>query len=383
LASKRDFYEVLGVSQTSSADDIKGAYRRLARQHHPDVNPGDGEAENRFKEINEAYEVLSDANKRARYDRYGHAGVGSGTQSPSDFGFGGFGAGGFTDIFDAIFGGGREPRGGPHGPERGADLRYDLQVTLEEATFGAEKRIAVTRLEPCTQCKGTGAREGTTAAVCPTCKGHGQVRSSQNTFLGSFTTVTTCPRCGGEGSIVQDPCPRCRGEGRERKTHELTVQIPRGVESGTRIRYSGQGEGGTRGGIPGDLYVVVYVQPHPVFERQGRDVICEMTISFAKAALGGRIEVPTLDGKETLHLPEGTQPGDVFRVPGKGLPEMGRQSRGDQHVLIQVATPTHLNERQRKALLEFAAASGEEVGETEDASLFEKVRNIFAGKRKE
>jgi molecular chaperone DnaJ len=382
LAAKRDYYEVLGVSQTASADDIKGAYRRLARKHHPDVNPGDAEAENRFKEINEAYEVLSDANKRARYDRFGHEAVGTG--SPSDFGFGGFGAGGISDIFDAIFGSaGRETRRGAYGPERGADLRYDLQVSLEEAAFGVEKKISVVRLEPCAQCKGTGAKEGSAPTVCASCRGHGQVRSSQNTFLGSFTTVTTCPRCGGEGTIIQDPCTKCRGEGRERKTHELTVQVPAGVESGARIRYSGQGEGGMRGGPPGDLYVMVFVAPHPVFERQGRDVICEVTISFAKAALGGRIEVPTLDGKETLHLPEGTQPGDVFRIRGKGLPEVGRPNRGDQHVLIQVSTPTHLNERQRKALMEFAVASGEEVGETEEASLFEKVKNIFAGKRKE
>jgi molecular chaperone DnaJ len=380
VAVKRDFYEVLGIVETASLDEIKSAYRRLARKHHPDVNPDDSEAENRFKEINEAYEVLSDTGKRARYDRFGHAGLG-GVSTASDMGFG---AGGFTDIFDAIFGGmGRDPRGPAAGPERGADLRYDLQITLEEAAFGVERQISITRLETCSQCRGTGAREGTSVTVCPTCRGNGQVRSSQNTFLGSFTTVTSCPRCGGEGRIIQDPCSRCRGEGRERSTHELTVQVPPGIESGARIRYAGQGEGGVRGGGHGDLYIVTFVEPHPVFERQGRDLICEVTISFAKAALGGQIEVPALGGSETLHLPEGTQPGDVFRIRGKGLPEVGRQHRGDQHVIVQVATPTHLNERQRKALMEFAAASGEEVGESDEANLFERVRNIFAGKRKE
>jgi molecular chaperone DnaJ len=378
LADKRDFYEVLGVTRTASPEEIKGAYRQLARKHHPDVNPGDDGAEARFKEINEAYEVLSDPGKRQRYDRLGHAGVGAG--SGADFGFGS-GMGGFGDILDMFFGsGGREYGTAAFGPERGADLRYDLEITLEEAAFGAEKTIPIARQETCTLCKGSGQKEGTTPETCGTCRGAGQVRATQQTFLGSFSTVTTCPRCGGRGRIVRDPCSQCSGQGRERKTRKFPLKIPAGVENGARIRFSGEGEGGVRGGGAGDLYVVMLIRPHPVFERQGRDVVCEVSVSFAKASLGGRIEVPTLEGKETLSIPEGTQPGDVFRLRGKGLPEIGRTGRGDEHVIIQVTTPTHLNERQRRALMEFAAASGEEVGEPEETSVFEKIRNIFAGK---
>jgi molecular chaperone DnaJ len=376
LAVKRDYYEVLGLAASASPDEVKSAYRRLARQHHPDVNPGDTAAEARFKEINEAYEVLSNPEKRQRYDQFGHAGV-EGTPG-GDFGFGGFGVG---DIFDMFFGGAAR-EAGPRGArlERGADLRYDLEITLEEAAFGAERTIEVTKLETCSACKGTGGKEGSRPETCATCRGQGQVRSTQQTFLGSFSTVTTCPRCRGEGQVVQDACSRCRGDGRERRKKTLSVKIPAGVDSGARIRFTGEGEAGPRGGPSGDLYVVTRVRPHPMFERQGQDIACEVTISFAKASLGGKVEVPTLEGKEILYLPEGTQPGDVFRLAGKGLPEVGRSVRGDQHVVVRVATPTRLNERQRRALHEFAAASGEEVGETGDGSFFEKIRNIFARK---
>jgi molecular chaperone DnaJ len=377
LAVKRDYYEVLGLATSASGDEIKSAYRRLARQHHPDVNPGDSAAEARFKEINEAYEILSNPEKRQRYDQFGHAGV-EGAPG-SDFGFGGFGVG---DIFDMFFGSaGRDA--GPRGArlERGADLRYDLEISLEEAAFGAERTVDITKLELCTVCKGSGGKEGSRPETCATCRGQGQVRSTQQTFLGSFSTVTTCPRCRGEGQTIKDPCPRCRGEGRERRSKTLTVKIPAGVDSGARIRFTGEGEAGPRGGPAGDLYVVTRVRPHPVFERQGQDVACEVTISFAKAALGGKVEVPTLDGRETIYLPEATQPGDVFRLAGKGLPEVGRSVRGDQHVVARVMTPTRLNERQRRALHEFAAASGEEVGETGDGSFFEKIRNIFHARK--
>ena len=374
MAVKRDFYEVLGLSSSASADEIKSSYRRLARQHHPDVNQGDGSAEARFKEINEAYEILSNPEKRQRYDQFGHAGV-NGAPGAGGFDFGGFGVG---DIFDMFFGGtARDP--GPRGSrlEPGADLRYDLEITLEEAAFGAERSIDVTKLETCTVCKGSGGKEGSRPETCPTCRGQGQVRSTQQTFLGSFSTVTACPKCRGEGQIVKDPCPRCHGDGRERKKKTLEVKIPAGVDSGARIRFTGEGEAGPRGGPSGSLYVVIRVRPHAVFERQGQDIACEVTISIAKAALGGKVEVPTLEGKDTLFLPEGTQPGDVFRLAGKGIPEVGRTVRGDEHVVVRVATPTRLNERQRKALHEFAAASGEEVGETGDGSIFEKIRNIF------
>jgi molecular chaperone DnaJ len=380
LAAKRDYYETLGVSRGASADEIKSSYRRLARQHHPDVNPGDDGAEARFKAINEAYEVLSDPSKRRNYDQFGHAGVEPGGGSGADFGFAG-GMGGFGDIFDMFFGsGGREYGRAASGAERGSDLRYDLEITLEEAAFGAEKTVPIARLETCGRCSGTGQKEGTTPETCGTCRGSGQVRATQNTFLGTFSTVTSCQRCGGAGRIVHDPCTGCNGSGRERKTRKFPIKIPAGVEHGARIRFSGEGEGGIRGGGSGDLYVVVHLQPHPVFERHGRDIACEVGVSFAKAALGGKIEVPTLDGKEILHIPEGTQPGDVFRLRGKGMPEIGRHVRGDQHVIIQVSTPTPLNDRQRRALMEFAAASGEEVGDHEEPSVLEKIKNIFAGK---
>jgi molecular chaperone DnaJ len=377
LAAKRDYYEILGVGRSATADEIKSTYRRLARQHHPDVNPDDPEAEARFKEINEAYEILSEPAKRERYDRFGHAG---GSDTGGDFGFGG-GMGGFGDILDMFFGsGGREYGTAAAGAERGADLRYDMEITLEEAAFGAEKTVPITRLETCGRCQGSGQKEGTTPETCGTCRGSGQVRSTQSTFLGTFSTVTACPRCNGRGRVVRDPCVQCNGQGRERKSKKFSVKIPAGVEEGARIRYSGEGEGGVRGGGPGDLYVIFHLKPHPVFERHGRDLACEVTVSVAKAALGGQIEVPTLDGTETLHLPEGTQPGDVFRLRGKGMPEIGRTARGDEHVIVQVEVPTQLNERQKQALRDFAAASGEEVGEASEPGVFEKIRNIFAGK---
>jgi len=379
LAVKRDYYEVLGLSSSASADEIKGAYRRLARQHHPDVNPGDSAAEARFKEINEAYEVLSNQEKRGRYDQFGHAGVNGNAGGAADFGFGGFGVG---DIFDMFFGG-TTREAGPRGAriQRGADLRYDLEITLEEAAFGAERAVEITKLEPCTLCRGSGGKEGAKPETCSTCRGQGQVRSTQQTFLGSFSTVTTCPQCRGEGHVIKDPCPKCHGDGRDRKTKTLAVKIPAGVDTGNRIRFTNEGEAGPSGGPPGDLYVVTVIRPHPVFERDGRDVACEISISFAKASLGGKVKVPTLEGEQEMFLPEGTQPGDVFRLAGKGIPEVGRATRGDQHVVVRVSTPTRLNDRQRRALQEFAAASGEEVGEVGDGSLFEKIRNIFAGKK--
>jgi molecular chaperone DnaJ len=376
LAVKRDYYEVLGLSQGASADEIKSAYRRLARQHHPDVNQGDSAAEARFKEINEAYEVLSNQDKRQRYDQFGHAGV-NGQPGPSDFGFGGFGVG---DIFDMFFGATREAGGRGTHVQRGADLRYDLEITLEEAAFGAERTVEITKLETCTLCQGSGGKEGSRPETCATCRGQGQVRQTQQTFIGSFSTVTTCPRCRGEGQTIKDPCPRCNGDGRERNTKTLHVKVPPGVDTGNRIRFTNEGEAGPNGGPPGDLYVVTVVRPHPVFEREGRDIACEINISFAMAALGGKIKVPTLDGDEEVHLPEGTQPGDVFRLAGKGLPEVGRTGRGDQHLVVRVVTPTRLNDRQRRALQEFAAASGEEVGQASDGSIFEKIRNIFGKK---
>jgi molecular chaperone DnaJ len=381
-SQQRDLYEVLGVQRGAGADDIRKSYRKLARQYHPDVNGGDPEATERFKEINQAYEVLSDPEKRERYDRFGAAGI-NGNGGAGDFS-GGFGP--FSDIFDVFFGAAQ--RGGPEerGPERGSDLRYDLQITLEEVLSGAEKTIPINRLETCGECSGNGARPGTKPQPCAACAGAGYVRATRQTLFGTMSQVTECYRCGGRGEIVTDPCPRCNGRGLERASRKIQVEIPPGAEERTRIRLTGQGESGPFGGPAGDLYVFIHVRPHPVFRRQGRDLMNEIEVSFARAALGGQVTIPTLEGEETINLQEGTQPGDVFRLRGKGLPELGRpQVRGDQHVVVRVKTPTNLNERQRRALQEFAEAGGEdlskaEVPEKQEGGFFEWVRNLFTGK---
>lgn len=376
VATKQDYYEVLGVARESGADDIRKAYRKLALQHHPDRNPGDKDAEERFKTINQAYEVLSNPEKRARYDRFGTAeGNGGGG---GDFG-GGFG--GFTDIFDVFFGaGGGQQRGEP-GPERGADLRYDMEISLEEVLAGVQKTISVTRLETCDDCKGNGAKPGTKPDRCVACAGSGYVRTNRQTLFGTMSQVQECYRCQGRGEIVKEPCAKCNGRGVERQTRKLDVQVPPGAEERTRIRLTGQGEAGPMGGPPGDLYVFLHVAQHKTFRRRGRDLTNEVEISFARAALGGDVRTPTLEGEEIVHVPEGAQPGDVFRLRGKGLPELNRpQSRGDQHVVLRVKTPTNLNERQRKALQEFAEAGGEDLGKigpAKDRGPFEWVRNLF------
>jgi molecular chaperone DnaJ len=385
VPTQEDFYQLLGVARGAGTDEIKKAYRKLALQHHPDRNQGDKDAEERFKEINRAYDVLSDPDKRARYDRFGAAGVDGNGGGEGGFGF----TGGFQDIFDVFFGaaGGRGPEtAGARGPERGSDLRYDLEVTLEEVLTGVEKSISVTRLENCSECKGVGTKAGTRPDRCVACAGQGYVRTARQTLFGTMSQVQECYRCGGRGEVVKDPCGRCAGRGLERQTRKLQVEIPAGAEERTRIRLTGQGEGGPYGGPPGDLYVFLQVKAHPVFRRRGRDLSNEIEVSFARAALGGEVKVPTLDGAETLHVPEGTQPGDVFRLRGRGLPDLGRpQSRGDQHVVIRVKTPTGLNEKQRQALQEFAAAGGEDLGQPsgpkpKEAGLFEWVRNLFSGR---
>lgn len=380
VPSQRDYYEVLGVSRDAGQDEIRKAYRRLARQHHPDVNPDDPEAAERFKELSQAYEVLSDPQKRARYEQFGQAGVdGNGA---TDFGFGG-GFGSFSDIFDVFFGGGAAGAGAERGPDRGADLRYDLEITLEEVLTGAKKTIPVTRQERCTGCGGTGAKEGTRPQTCVACGGAGAVRTSRQTLFGTMSQVTECYRCQGRGQIVSDPCTRCRGRGQERQSRRIEVDIPAGLEERSRIRLTGQGEAGPNGGPTGDLYVFIHIKPHPVFRRRGMDLVNEIEISFARAALGGEVTIPTLEGSESIRIPEGAQPGDVFRLRGKGLPELNRPGvRGDQHVVVRVKTPTHLNDRQRRALQEFAAASGEELSEPSanpphEKGFFEWVRNLF------
>lgn len=384
MPSQRDYFEVLGLSRGADQDDIRKAYRRLARQHHPDVNQSDPDAAERFKELSQAYEVLSDPQKRARYEQHGHAGVNGNVAT--DFGFGG-GFGSFSDIFDVFFGGGGAGgAGGGPSADRGADLRCDLEITLEEVLTGVHKTIPITRNERCTGCGGTGAKEGTRPQSCVACGGAGAVRTSRQTLFGTMSQVSECYRCHGRGQIISDPCTRCKGRGQERQTRKIEVDVPAGLEERSRIRLTGQGEAGTNNGPTGDLYVFIHIKAHPVFKRQGMDLVNEIEVSFARAALGGHVTIPTLEGSESIRVPEGAQPGDVFRLRGKGLPELNRPgARGDQHVVVRVKTPTHLNERQRRALQEFAAAGGEELSEPatahppQEKGFFEWVRNLFTG----
>lgn len=379
--AKRDYYEVLGVSRDATEEEIKKAYRKLARKYHPDVNKDDKDAAEKFKEINEAYEVLKDPEKRARYDQFGHAGVGQGGFDPGNFGgfgdfgdFGGFGSDIFEDIFD-IFGGGfgRTRR---RGPTRGADLRYDLEITLEEAAFGVEKEVEIFRMESCKKCNGTGAKPGTMPKTCPTCGGSGQVRRVQNLGPMQFTNVTTCTNCGGRGNIIEEPCPKCNGRGQSKVGRKIKVKIPAGVDTGSQLRMSGEGEPGEMGGPPGDLYVVIRVKPHKLFVRQGDDLIYEVPISFVQAALGDEIEIPTLEEKVKLKIPEGTQPGTRFRLRSKGIPHIKGYGRGDLIVHVDVVIPKKLNEKQKELLVKFAKISGEDIKPT-SKGLFRKMKDAF------
>ncbi|MGE5604024.1 MAG: molecular chaperone DnaJ [Nitrososphaerales archaeon] len=369
--SKRDYYEVLGLSRDADENAIKGAYRRLARQYHPDVNKAP-DAEERFKEINEAYEVLSDADRRAAYDRYGHAA----TQGFPGGG-GGFGGAGFpdlNDIFGEFFGGfGGMRSAATRGPARGADLRYDLEITFQEAVFGAEKEIEITRQEPCRVCNGTGAEPGTKPMRCPQCNGTGEVRRAQQTILGQFVSVTTCPRCNGEREIVTSPCSNCRGAKRVRVTRKIVVTIPPGVDDGMRIRLTNEGEPGERGGPAGSLFIVLSVKPHPLFQRQDNDIILELPVNIVQAALGAEIEAPTVDGTEKITVKPGTQHGDVIRLKGKGVPILHTNGRrGDQLISVKVVVPERLNEKQRKLLKELGESLGLESLGKDNRNLFER-----------
>ena len=356
---KRDYYEVLGVSKSASDDEIKKSYRKLAKQYHPDMNPGNKEAEARFKEVNEAYEVLSDKDKRARYDQFGHAGVDP-NFNPGAGGFGG-GFGGFGDMdFDlgdifSAFTGGFGGGGGRarSGPQRGDDLRVSLTISFEEAAFGCEKEVTVSRTENCPDCGGSGCAKGTTAEVCPDCRGTGTVRTQQRTVLGTFSTTTTCPKCGGSGKLIHQPCPTCRGTGTARKQKKITVKIPAGIDNGQAISLRGQGSAGRNGGPAGDLYISITVRRHDIFRREGFDVYCEQPVTFLQAALGAELEIPTIDGKVKYDLPEGTQTGTTFRLRGKGIPSLNGRGRGDQYVTVFVEVPKNLNSEQREALRRF------------------------------
>ncbi len=373
--SKRDYYEVLGVNRDASEEDIKKAYRKLAMKYHPDRNPDNPKAEEHFKEAKEAYETLSDGQKRAAYDQYGHAAFEAGGMGGGG-GFGGFGAGGagfdFGDIFGDIFGGGRGGRSQAH---RGADLRYNMEITLEEAARGAEKQIRIPVMEECETCNGSGAKPGTSPTTCQTCGGHGQVRMQQ----GFFSIQQTCPRCHGSGKQVSSPCKDCQGTGRVKKHKTLEIKIPAGIDTGMRLRHSGHGEAGTQGAPHGDLYVEIHIKPHSVFERDGDDLHCEMPISFATAALGGEIEIPTLDGSARIKIPPETQSGKIFRLCGKGIKGMRTHAYGDLHCHVVVETPANLTERQKELMREFEAISQEDAAlhNPRAKSWMSKVKEFF------
>jgi molecular chaperone DnaJ len=381
--SKRDYYEVLGVSKEASDQEIKSSYRKLALKFHPDRNPGDKSAEEKFKEAAEAYAVLADADKRHLYDRFGHAGLGAAASGGAGFDptvFTGFEdiLGGLGDIFGFgdLFGGGRR-RGGP---QRGADLRYDLEISFEESARGAETSIQIPRQETCETCHGSGAAPGSKPSTCPQCQGRGQLRYQQ----GFFTVARTCGQCRGSGQVISNPCSACRGAGRVQKERKLTVKIPAGIATGQRLRLSGEGESGAAGGPAGDLYVVVHVQDHSFFQRDGNDLFCEIPLNFSTLALGGDITIPTLEGHETFKIPDGTQTGTAFRLRGRGLPDVtGRGGRGDLLITVKALTPKKLNREQKKLMEQIAATLPKEKfeptprDEQDDKGLFDRVRDIF------
>ena len=378
--SKRDFYDILGVNRDANEDEIKKAYRKLAMKFHPDRNPDNPKAEEHFKEAKEAYEILSDAQKRAAYDQYGHAGVDP-QAGMGGGGFGGFGGGGgfsdaFGGIFDEIFGGNARSGGGRSNVYRGADLRYNIEVTLEQAAFGTETKIRIPTMEVCEPCKGTGAKAGTQPKTCPTCQGSGQVRLQQ----GFFSIQQTCPKCHGTGKFVADPCNSCHGAGRIKQHKTLAVKIPSGVDEGDRIRLSGEGEHGINGGPAGDLYVQIHLKPHAVFQREGNDLHCEMPISFATAALGGEIEIPTLDTVAKIRIPPETQSGKIFRLRGKGIKGVRSNSHGDLLCHVVVETPVNLTERQKELLRELEESNHEQDGRHNPRakSWMDRVREFFA-----
>jgi molecular chaperone DnaJ len=365
---KRDYYEVLGVSRTVTDDELKKAYRKLALKFHPDKNPGDREAEERFKELSEAYQVLCDAERRGAYDRFGHAAFEQG---------GGFDfQGGFEDIIGDLFGdffGTSRGRGGRQRPRRGQDLQYRLDISFEEAARGVEKTIQIPRLDPCVSCGGRGAAPGTQAKACPQCRGTGQIRFQQ----GFFSIAKTCGQCNGQGSVVSNPCKECSGSGAQRTMHTLSVKIPAGVDTGSRLKLRGEGESGGTGGQPGDLYILMQVAEHPLFIRDGNDVVCEVPVSFAAAALGTELEVPTLEGNAKMKVPAGTQSGHLLKLRGRGVPDLQNgYGTGDQVVRIIVETPRKLSAKQRELLEEFARISGEEVHPM-SKSFLDKVKSML------
>ena len=378
--AKRDYYDVLGVSKAASEADLKSAYRKAARQLHPDVNKA-ADAEAKFKELQEAYDVVSNPQKKAQYDQFGHDAFSQGTAGAGGFGgFGGFGQGqgqgaDFEDIFDMFFGGQRRRGGQSAQANRGDDLRVNLNITLEDAFKGIEKEIELSYMGKCDSCEGSGGKKGSKPVTCHTCGGSGQVRQNQRTILGSFTQIITCPTCGGQGKSVADPCSNCRGQGLERKKKRVKVQVPQGVDDGSKIRMSGAGNVGHNGGTAGDLYVVLNVAPHKYFQREGDDLICRMEINFAQAALGDEIEVPTIDGKVSLKIPAGTVSQAVFRLRGKGMPHLQAHGRGDQHVQVILEVPHHVSGREKELLEELKKIQAQKYA---NQSIFDRVKSIIS-----
>ena len=376
MAVKRDYYEVLGLDRNASDEDIKKAYRTMAKQYHPDLHPGDKEAEAKFKEVNEAYATLSDSQKKARYDQFGH-------EDPMAGGGGGasYGGAGFEDLGDIfssffggdLFGGGRQRR---NGPQQGNDLEYELRITFEEAAFGARKDITITREALCDECGGTGAKKGTSPETCPDCQGRGQVVSYQNTPLGRIQTQRPCSRCGGKGKIIKESCTHCAGRGRVRKNPKITINVPAGIDNGQRINLRGEGEPGINGGPSGDLYVRIAVTPHRLFKRDGYNLMLEIPITFPQATLGASIEVPSLEGKINYDIPEGTQTGTIFRLRNKGIQVLNSKSRGDLFITVKVEIPRSLNSQQKKLLRDFdSSMTGKENKESK--SFFDKMKEIW------
>jgi molecular chaperone DnaJ len=384
----KDYYKILGIDKSATDDEIKKAYRKLAKKYHPDVNPGDKESEKKFKEINEAYQILSDPKKRAQYDQFGDAAFNQGGFDQGGFGgfdqggFGGFGQGGFDfggfsdifgDIFGDVFGGGTRRN---MGPERGEDIRVEVTLTFEEAAFGTEKEVEVVRYEDCDKCNGTGAKSGTKPEICPECHGTGEVKITQNTPFGRIVNIRTCPRCHGKGKIISTPCPECHGTGKVRRVRKIKVHIPAGIDDGQMVSLRGEGEPGVRGGPKGDLYVVVKIKPHKIFKREGFDVKLKMPISFTEAALGAEIEVPTLDGRAVYTIPPGTQTGTIFRLRNKGIPHVNGRGRGDQYVEVYIEVPKRLSEKQKELLREFDKVS---KSEGNNKSFFQRMKDAFGG----
>jgi len=375
--TKKDYYETLGVKKDATPEEIKKAYRKLALKYHPDRNSSDDDTEKKFKEINEAYQVLSDPEKRARYDQFGSA-EGMGGFDFQGRGFSDFGDfGDFGDIFDSFFGTRTRRSEGRARPQRGANLRYNLEISFEDAAFGKETKIKIPSWETCTVCKGSGAKPGTSPQTCPDCHGTGEIKSTQSTMFGQFVNVRTCPRCSGEGKIIKDVCTNCRGTGKVKKNKIVRVKIPAGVDTGHRLRMSRMGEPGEKGGPSGDLYIVLYIKPHKIFKRNGINISCTHAISFIKAALGGTTIVPTLEGKAKLKIPAGTQSNSVFRLRGKGIFKIGTQHRGDQYVKIIVEIPKKMTDKQKNLLLEYAKLSGENLENLGEKGIFAKIKDVF------